>query len=304
VQLNGTIVFNNFDFTAGTALDFSGSSGWGNFTVTNRLGLNRPGSTITFNAGSTIILNGLLELPNPGAVQTSVSGSAATISKSSGRICVSNVIIKDLNASGGALFYASNSTNNGNNAGWNFTSQTCLTILPVQLLSFELGCITDKILFTWKTATEINSSHFEIQKQVNNSWVTIGNVRASGESQSERTYQFQSTEQGGVYRLVSADLDGKKSYSAIRSLRCREIENISLVNNPVQNELDVQIKSIKNERMHFQIINSSGQVVRMEEVIVISGLNQHKFNLFALPSGMYILNVSSQGKKIIFVKMK
>lgn len=300
---NNSGIYNNIDVNSGTDFTLEGGP-----TVNGRLRLGVPGLNTSIEAGTTTTFNGILEsygtLAQRVNIFSSSTGSPVTFQKSNGILCVEFITLRDNTKAGTGNFYASNSVDLGNNTGWNFTTQSCLSSLPVQLLSFDLNCSSGNLAFNWKTAMEINSSHFEIQKQTITGWVTIGNVKAAGESQSERTYRFQSVEQSDVYRLVSVDLDGKKSYSAVRTLRCGDIENISLINNPVQNELDVRIKSLKNERIHFQIINSSGQVVRKEEVMIITGINQHKFNLFALPTGMYILNIPSKGKKILFVKMK
>jgi hypothetical protein len=281
--------------------------GGGTLTTNAEFTINGPPRIITINPAIQVNLNGAFNVNSSAGniitLQSNTNGVQATFNKTAGIICIGFVTLQDLKATGGAAFYASTSTNNGNNSGWNFSSQSCLFILPVRLLSFDLLCNADNILFKWKTATEINSSHFEIQKQVNQDWITIGNTPASGDSQSERNYQFQSTDQGGVYRLVCVDRDGNKSYSDIKPLQCGQRENITIVPNPVQRELELRIKSTKYERTNLQIINSLGQVVRNEEVVVIPGINQYKFNVAALPAGKYILSIQSQTVKIHFLKI-
>ncbi|MEO5562257.1 MAG: T9SS type A sorting domain-containing protein, partial [Chitinophagaceae bacterium] len=295
--------YNNIDVNSGTEFTLEGGP-----TINGRLRLGVPGLNTSIEAGSTTIFNGILEsfgtLAQRINIFSSSTGSPAVFQKSNGNFCVAFITLRDNTKAGSADFYASNSIDLGNNVNWNFTSQSCLVILPVHLLSFDVACTSGNILFNWKTATEINSSHFEIQKQVNTGWITISNVTAGGESQSERTYRFQSGEQGGVYRLVTVDRDGKKSYSAIKTIQCGSIENIMIAPNPVQRELQLQIKSTKNERMHLQIINSLGQVIRNEEVVVIPGINQFKFNLYALPTGKYVLSIQSKAIKIPFLKMR
>jgi hypothetical protein len=55
--------------------------------------------------------------------------------------------------------------------------------------------------------------------------------------------------------------------------------------------------------MDLQIINSLGQVVQNEEVVVIPGINQFKFNVAVLPAGKYILSIQSKTVKIHFLKI-
>lgn len=51
-------------------------------------------------------------------IYSSLDGTQATLRKSSGNVTVQYVILKDINANGGALFTANNSIDFGNNSGW------------------------------------------------------------------------------------------------------------------------------------------------------------------------------------------
>jgi hypothetical protein len=64
------------------------------------------------------------------------------------------------------------------------------------------------------------------------------------------------------------------------------------------------MKFTKKERLVFQIIDVMGQVVRNEEVEVVSGMNQFKFNLSTLAPGKYIVRILSKGIQIPFLKLK
>lgn len=56
-------------------------------------------------------------------VNSDVPGTAATLTKNSGTLCFNNLDIQDINAAGGAQFYAgANSNNLGGNTGWQFTN--------------------------------------------------------------------------------------------------------------------------------------------------------------------------------------
>jgi hypothetical protein len=63
--------------------------------------------------------------------------------------------------------------------------------LPVELTSFAASVIKNIVSLKWKTATEINSSSFEIEKKINNnSWKKIASVHASGNKSSPSNYSF------------------------------------------------------------------------------------------------------------------
>lgn len=300
--------FNNLTISTPCTTSIMGSLGHfgsGGIYVSNNLIINGPAKTVFWDPTVGVTVGKSFGiLPSPGNTiifQSHVTNVPVMISSVS-TSCLSYAIIRGIAPAGGP-FYLYSSTLEGFNPGnWVVTYTPCNVMLPVRLLSFELTCTSGNILFTWKTATEINSSHFEVQKQVSAGWVIIGTVKASGESQSERTYHFQSAGQDGIYRLASVDRDGKMSYSAIKSIQCGQQQNIMITPNPVNRMLGVRIKSNKNEQMLLQIINSMGQVVRKVQIVVVPGSNQFAFDLASIPSGVYMLHVQSKGVKLPFVK--
>lgn len=81
-----------------------------------------PG-TIRLTAGSTNTFTNFTLFGTAGNLVTLNSltaGTQATISKASGTVSAYYLLIKDIAATGGATWNAYNSTDNGNNTGWNF----------------------------------------------------------------------------------------------------------------------------------------------------------------------------------------
>ena len=91
---------------------------------TDTLFLNNPGKTLTLNTGTTTTINSnLISAGNAiNKVNLTTSGGFATISKSSGTVCLHDATLHFINTSGGALFYAdaATCTNLGGNTGWQF----------------------------------------------------------------------------------------------------------------------------------------------------------------------------------------
>ena len=101
------------------------------------------------------------------------------------------------------------------------------TPLPVELVSFTAKKKDNKdVIAEWKTVSEQNVSHFEIEVAKGNTdyqngrFVKIGEVVSPGNSNSERSYSFTDTEIGktGVryYRLKIVDTDNTFVYSPVR----------------------------------------------------------------------------------------
>ena len=100
------------------------------------------------------------------------------------------------------------------------------TPLPVELVSFTAKKKDNKdVIAEWKTASEQNTSHFEIEVAKGNNdyqnrqFVKIGEVASPGNSNAERIYRFTDTEIGktGVryYRLKIVDRDNTFVYSPV-----------------------------------------------------------------------------------------
>jgi len=95
--------------------------------------------------------------------------------------------------------------------------------LPVQLVNFD-GTNQGKYNnLNWKTFSEINNSHFEIERSVDAvDWFYAGTVLGNGNSLIEKNYEYNDYEFTkdviNYYRLKQVDYDGKYDYSNIISL--------------------------------------------------------------------------------------
>ena len=95
------------------------------------------------------------------------------------------------------------------------TSATLVTYaLPVELTSFtaEVKRINE-IQVNWSTATEVNSSKFEVERSSdNNSWIVLSSIKAAGNSNAKVNYSYTDISQLSqgkyYYRLKQYDNDG------------------------------------------------------------------------------------------------
>jgi hypothetical protein len=117
--------------------------------------------------------------------------------------------------------------------------------LPVRMIDFSASLDRGKSLLRWKTASEVNSSHFTVQHSLNGvDWANIGTVQAAGQSQAERNYDFlHASPASGVnyYRLIQIDLDGKQQLSRIIKLQVTNQMHISLFPNPAREYAQLQL---------------------------------------------------------------
>ena len=109
-----------------------------------------------------------------------------------------------------------NSPNNSNSSGTinpqtmsapvNIGSQP----LPVEMTSFIGVTKGNKVQLTWKTATEVNSSAFQIERRTASDWKKIGELKAAGTSNAPREYSYvddmENIGSGNIlYRLKAVD---------------------------------------------------------------------------------------------------
>ncbi len=97
------------------------------------------------------------------------------------------------------------------------TATVSCTPLPVELLSFEAKAIDREVALEWVTATELNSSHFDVERSGDTeTWEKVDAVDAAGNSQMPIRYA--TTDHAPLpgmsyYRLRMVDLDGSFKYS-------------------------------------------------------------------------------------------
>ena len=158
----------------------------------------------------------------------------------------------------------------------NFQYPAAKLILPVKLVSFSAMLIDNKAAIKWTTASEMNVSHFEIEKSFDGkNFNEAGMVFAYGNTNEEKKYSFSdnlSSTQSNViyYRLRSVDIDGKSQYSETRIIRiAKQTENAITVltyPNPVSNELRVTIpNNWQNKKVTYEVFNGNGQVSKKSE---------------------------------------
>lgn len=163
--------------------------------------------------------------------------------------------------------------------------------LPVQFMLFNVRCEGSKVSINWKTAQEINSSHFEIQRSTNGSdWTTIGTKQAAGNSNIERNYSFVDlvpVQGAGLYRIVEFDTDGRKQYTSINKADCSAVDTWKVWPNPLQQQLFVNIRVATGSPALIRVFDSKGSFINEQRNVLLAGSNQLNIDMQRLPPGTY-----------------
>ena len=185
--------------------------------------------------------------------------------------------------------------------------------LPVDLIAFTAEPLGNKnALLQWTTASEINNSHFDVERSYNGrTFEAIGKVSGNGNSQHQIEYSYTDASVSKVqntvyYRLKQVDFDGAYEYSDIRVVRFDAVGNdMQLVAypNPMNDELNVMLSLPSGEKYQLQVTNPQGALVHQKNHVFSSGL--HTLDLSQRNSGVYIIEViSDRGSEHVKVMKK
>ncbi|MBD0399920.1 T9SS type A sorting domain-containing protein [Flammeovirga sp. EKP202] len=185
--------------------------------------------------------------------------------------------------------------------------------LPVELTYFRSQIKEDEVHLEWETASEINASHFEVQRSLNRkNWNTIGNVEASGNSQTAIKYTFidDAPLSMAYYRLKQVDFDEVYEFFGPISVKLEEMEetlSLLIMPNVVSSGETIQFSFAglnTGTSINLQVYNSNGYLVYEEVIEDINTTNLLKSMQFTqqLISGMYYVVVKS-GKDIVKEKL-
>ena len=173
--------------------------------------------------------------------------------------------------------------------------------LAVQFLNVSGRCDDSKVLINWQTAHEQNSLQFDVQRLDGGTWVTLGSVPSSGNSNTLRSYSYVDNNPGsaGLYRIVEKSTDGRLQYSAILRISCSGAESFRLWPNPATSEITLQINSSRNDQIKMRIYDVRGALVKEKITTVQRGVNSLQINLTAMAAGFYSLAITGdEGQRL------
>jgi hypothetical protein len=187
-------------------------------------------------------------------------------------------------------------------------------IIPVELVSFNASLDKNNVVVTWQTATELNSSYFDVERKVSGSeWNSIGRVTAAGNSTRTIDYRFVDENIAGTisfYRLKQVDLDGSFTYSQEVEVNTAIPTSFNLSQNypnPFNPTTKINYSVPFDSKVTISVYSITGELV-MELVNdnVSAGSYSVDFNGSNLASGMYIYKMTAgnftQTSKMMLMK--
>lgn len=173
--------------------------------------------------------------------------------------------------------------------------------LPVTLLDFRAALLDRDVQLNWQTASEKNSSYFEIERSLDGKhFVTLGQVPAAGNSHVLKVYAYADPEVTELmtpalyYRLRMVDIDGTYEYSPVRVVEIANIfrEFITVSPNPFNDQLLLQVQPGHGDLLYMELLDQKGAMIFRRQQALPAGNSKIRINsLEGLSSGMYFLKV-------------
>ena len=173
-----------------------------------------------------------------------------------------------------------------------------IILLPITWLDFHCKAAEDKsVRLQWRTGMEYNTRAFMVERSVEGqTYHTIGEVPAAGQSQTVRSYSFadpQPLPSGGYYRVRMEDREGNFSYSDVCNSKAPAPGNpapLKVFPNPTDGRL--YIIALEPERNFvWEVFSAIGQRVAAGN----SKDGQANARLHHLSDGVYQLRVLGSG---------
>jgi hypothetical protein len=213
------------------------------------------------------------------------------------------------------LYFARNFDNNAYSCGCTnirITVNSCLDPpLPVELTSFQAKCQDDgSVNVTWTTATELNSSHYLVEKSRNGiDWVLVTTVPAAENSVYPSSYAIDDNEihfSIVYYRLTQVDNNGTAKQFNIVSTNCENTINgttISSYPNPSSSDFYVKVITDEMEGLStLQLFDMKGVVLYTDEVMIENGVTLIHIQNKSLATGVYYISITNENAKSAITK--
>ena len=175
--------------------------------------------------------------------------------------------------------------------------------LPIELSYFK-GTEEDcEAILSWGTASEINVSHFEIQRSYDGlTFITIDRLDALGAEgiATDYTYSDAQLTLTNYYRLRVVDNDGQVEYSDIFTIQADCAGGVSISDifpNPTTNQLiSVQFNSnVDHENAKVVIRDMLGRTMMEVPITIFLGSNLITVDPTRLPAAQYVLVIEGAG---------
>ena len=180
-----------------------------------------------------------------------------------------------------------------------------VSLLPIQLKSFNSTYKNNAVTLNWQSIYENNFDFYQLEKSTDASqFTTIATIKGKSINGNAADYSFidaSIVKDKQYYRLKMVNKDGSFTYSQLITSSSKSSLEISLYPNPVNNLLIVTHPQL-SESGTLQIFNQEGKLVKSSNTQI--GAAQTSVDVESLNKGSYVLHFMANGNTSVlkFVK--
>lgn len=186
-----------------------------------------------------------------------------------------------------------------------FIERSSGIVVPVELVAFNAQRAGSNVNVAWETASEKNSSHFDVERAAvtpkgTGSYSTVGSVSAQGTSTTAKEYGLTdanvSSASAWSYRLKMVDLDGTSRYSQEVLVAADEANNsVSVTPNPATDVVTVDVTLQGSGLAEVSLVDLQGRTIQSIAQGEMTGQQRFTVHVNSLASGTYSVVVRQQG---------
>ena len=167
-------------------------------------------------------------------------------------------------------------------------------LLPVTLIDFSAKNNNDKIDLLWQVASEMNVSHYTIERSSDDqNYESIGQLAANDLANIQVNYNFADNfplKGNNYYRLVMIDKDGTFSYSKTVSANVNNVPSFTLFNvalSASNNNFKINLTTNYQQKMQLVLADVTGRIIYTNQVQLQKGFNAIDKKIPAINTGVY-----------------
>ena len=161
--------------------------------------------------------------------------------------------------------------------------------LPVKLSSFSAVRSKQVVALNWITEFEIESKEFIVERAEGTDFRAVGTITSNGNSSVQKTYSFNDkNENTGVtyYRLKNLDLNGRFTYSQIRTVKgIGAVSDVTVFPNPARSNSKISVVGV-TANSSIQLLDFSGKVLKN-----LNSTSTNSLDLTGVRNGTYLVRI-------------
>ncbi len=255
-------------------------------------------NTVTQNQATTSQITGNAYAYFPGKMMVTDSVAVGVFIPPSNRTEIEWAIIGTNNTLPGVTYYFRHWGATAGNLppGGTFASLTTGSTLPIKFSGFSATGEGGKVKLQWSTESEQNNDRFDVERSTNGrTWEKINTVKGKGTISSTTHYSAYDNNPlkgNNYYRIQQFDINGKSSFSEVKSLRFGTTKTVVSVSpNPARGGINFKLEKAGAKNVVAILSDANGKIIYQQTFKDVQANTLNKLNLQQPTPGIYILKL-------------